>query len=93
MRSLKFSVLDALDDLRQVPKIDGASYRLILSGLIDRRTPWTLQELYQLRCTRKPSSPSRFPTRSWRPATVIRSSCAFQLNLGSRIQNGSRRFS
>jgi len=32
----------------QVPKIDGASYRLILSGLIDRRTPWTLQELYQL---------------------------------------------
>jgi DMSO/TMAO reductase YedYZ molybdopterin-dependent catalytic subunit len=32
----------------QVPKIDGASYGLILSGLIDRRTPWTLQELYQL---------------------------------------------
>jgi DMSO/TMAO reductase YedYZ molybdopterin-dependent catalytic subunit len=32
----------------QIPKIDGASYRLNLSGLIDRRTAWTLQDLYQL---------------------------------------------
>src|SRR5438270_11503341 len=26
----------------QIPKIDGASYKLNLSGLIDRRRPWTL---------------------------------------------------
>ena len=32
----------------QIPKIDGASYKLNLSGLVDRRTPWTLRELYQL---------------------------------------------
>ena len=32
----------------QIPKIDGASYKLNLSGLVDRRTPWTLPELYQL---------------------------------------------
>src|SRR5260370_24379015 len=32
----------------QIPEIDGASYKLNLSGLIDRRTPWTLPELYQL---------------------------------------------
>jgi DMSO/TMAO reductase YedYZ molybdopterin-dependent catalytic subunit len=33
---------------KQIPKIDGASYRLNLSGLIDRRTAWTLPDLYQL---------------------------------------------
>src|SRR4029453_8988722 len=27
----------------QIPKIDGATYRLNLSGLIDSRRPWTLQ--------------------------------------------------
>src|SRR5437899_8438862 len=32
----------------QIPKIDGARYKLNLSGLVDRRTPWTLPELYQL---------------------------------------------
>jgi DMSO/TMAO reductase YedYZ molybdopterin-dependent catalytic subunit len=32
----------------QIPKIDGASYRLDLSGLIDSRKPWTLPELYAL---------------------------------------------
>ena len=32
----------------QIPKIDGANYKLNLSGLVGRRTPWTLQELYQL---------------------------------------------
>ena len=32
----------------QIPKIDGVSYKLNLSGLVDRRTPWTLQDLYQL---------------------------------------------
>ena len=32
----------------QIPTIDGASYKLNLSGLVDRRTPWTLQDLYQL---------------------------------------------
>src|SRR5260221_10697067 len=32
----------------QIPKIDGASFKLNLSGLIDRRAAWTLPELYQL---------------------------------------------
>jgi len=32
----------------QNPKIDGASYRLNLSGLVDSRKPWTLDELYAL---------------------------------------------
>ena len=32
----------------QVPNIDGDTYKLGLSGLIERRKPWTLQELYQL---------------------------------------------
>lgn len=32
----------------QIPKIDGGSYKLDLSGLIDRRRPWTLPELYAL---------------------------------------------
>src|ERR1700745_4342176 len=32
----------------QIPKIDSASYKLTLSGLIDHRTAWTLQDLYQL---------------------------------------------
>jgi DMSO/TMAO reductase YedYZ molybdopterin-dependent catalytic subunit len=32
----------------QIPKIDGASYKLDLSGLIDSRKPWTLPELYAL---------------------------------------------
>src|SRR5260221_4963593 len=30
------------------PKIDGTSYKLDLSGLIDRRAAWTLQDLYRL---------------------------------------------
>jgi DMSO/TMAO reductase YedYZ molybdopterin-dependent catalytic subunit len=29
----------------QVPKVDGASYQLNLSGLVDSRKPWTLDEL------------------------------------------------
>src|ERR1700687_3876225 len=32
----------------QVPKIDGASWKLNLSGLIDSRKPWTLPELHAL---------------------------------------------
>jgi DMSO/TMAO reductase YedYZ molybdopterin-dependent catalytic subunit len=32
----------------QIPKIDGESFKLNLSGLVDRRAPWTLHELYQL---------------------------------------------
>jgi DMSO/TMAO reductase YedYZ molybdopterin-dependent catalytic subunit len=32
----------------QVPKIDGSTYKLNLSGLVERRTAWSLQELYQL---------------------------------------------
>jgi DMSO/TMAO reductase YedYZ molybdopterin-dependent catalytic subunit len=32
----------------QIPKIDGSTYKLNLSGLIERRAAWRLQELYQL---------------------------------------------
>ena len=32
----------------QIPKIDGETFKLGLSGLIDSRKPWTLRELYQL---------------------------------------------
>jgi len=32
----------------QVPKIDGATWKLNLSGLIDSRKPWTLPELHAL---------------------------------------------
>jgi DMSO/TMAO reductase YedYZ molybdopterin-dependent catalytic subunit len=31
-----------------IPKIDGGSFKLNLSGLIDNRRPWTLDELYAL---------------------------------------------
>jgi hypothetical protein len=133
----------------QIPKIDGASYRLNLSGLVDSRKPWTLDELYALpqesQVTRHvcvegwsmigkwtgvpfrtflqrigadstakyvgfecadgyyssidmasalhPQTflTSRFPTRFWRRATAIRSSCASRPSSASRIRNGSRR--
>jgi DMSO/TMAO reductase YedYZ molybdopterin-dependent catalytic subunit len=32
----------------QIPKIDGETFKLNLSGLVDSRRPWTLRELYQL---------------------------------------------
>jgi DMSO/TMAO reductase YedYZ molybdopterin-dependent catalytic subunit len=32
----------------QIPKTDGDSYKLNLSGLVDSRKPWTLQDLYAL---------------------------------------------
>jgi DMSO/TMAO reductase YedYZ molybdopterin-dependent catalytic subunit len=32
----------------QIPQIDGAAYKLGLSGLIDNRKPWTLPELHAL---------------------------------------------
>jgi len=32
----------------QIPKIDGETFKLDLSGLIDSRKPWKLRELYQL---------------------------------------------
>src|SRR5262245_66296346 len=32
----------------QIPKIDGETYKLGLSGLIEDRRPWTLQEFYRL---------------------------------------------
>jgi DMSO/TMAO reductase YedYZ molybdopterin-dependent catalytic subunit len=32
----------------QIPRIDGTTYRLDLSGLIERRAAWTLEELYRL---------------------------------------------
>jgi DMSO/TMAO reductase YedYZ molybdopterin-dependent catalytic subunit len=31
-----------------IPRIDGTTYRLNLSGLIERRASWTLEELYRL---------------------------------------------
>jgi DMSO/TMAO reductase YedYZ molybdopterin-dependent catalytic subunit len=34
--------------LSQIPKIDGETFKLDLSGLIDSRKPWTLRDLYQL---------------------------------------------
>jgi DMSO/TMAO reductase YedYZ molybdopterin-dependent catalytic subunit len=34
--------------LSQIPKIDGETFKLDLSGLIDSRQPWTLRDLYQL---------------------------------------------
>ena len=33
---------------QQIPKIDGASFKLNLSGLIESRRPWTLAELHAL---------------------------------------------
>jgi DMSO/TMAO reductase YedYZ molybdopterin-dependent catalytic subunit len=47
---------DAVKDFRfnayygqsQIPKIDGETFKLNLSGLIDSRKPWTLPELYSL---------------------------------------------
>ena len=32
----------------QIPKIDGETFKLNLSGLVDTRKPWMLRELYQL---------------------------------------------
>jgi DMSO/TMAO reductase YedYZ molybdopterin-dependent catalytic subunit len=37
----------------QIPKIDGDSYKLNLSGLVDSRRPWTLQDLYRFRRNRR----------------------------------------
>jgi DMSO/TMAO reductase YedYZ molybdopterin-dependent catalytic subunit len=30
------------------PQVDGASYRLMVGGLIENKSPWTLEQLYQL---------------------------------------------
>jgi DMSO/TMAO reductase YedYZ molybdopterin-dependent catalytic subunit len=30
------------------PQVDGASYRLVVGGRIENKTPWTLEQLYQL---------------------------------------------
>jgi DMSO/TMAO reductase YedYZ molybdopterin-dependent catalytic subunit len=51
-----YSEADAVKDFRynayfgedKVPNIDGASYKLILSGLVENRRPWSLPELYAL---------------------------------------------
>src|SRR5262245_43390303 len=51
-----YAEADAVKDFRfnayygenQVPKIDGGSYRLVLSGLVDNRKPWSLSDLYAL---------------------------------------------
>jgi len=39
---------NAYYDEDNVPKLDGASYRLILSGLVENRKPWSLPDLYAL---------------------------------------------
>jgi len=51
-----YSEAEAVKDFRfnayydedKVPRIDGERFKLILSGLIDSRRPWTLPELYAL---------------------------------------------
>jgi len=51
-----YSEAEAVKDFRynayfgedKVPKIDGGTYKLILSGLVESRRPWTLSELYSL---------------------------------------------
>jgi len=47
-RAVKDFRYNAYFGQNQIPKIDGASYKLNLAGLIDRRNAWTLPELYQL---------------------------------------------
>jgi DMSO/TMAO reductase YedYZ molybdopterin-dependent catalytic subunit len=47
-RAVKDFRYNAYYGASQVPNIDGATYKLNLSGLIERRKPWTLPELYQL---------------------------------------------
>ena len=32
----------------EVPLIDGSAYKLELAGMVERKTPWTLRELYAL---------------------------------------------
>jgi DMSO/TMAO reductase YedYZ molybdopterin-dependent catalytic subunit len=51
-----YSEAEAVKDFRynayygedKVPNIDGGSYKLILSGLVENRTPWSLADLYAL---------------------------------------------
>jgi DMSO/TMAO reductase YedYZ molybdopterin-dependent catalytic subunit len=47
-RAVKDFRYNAYYGASKVPNIDGATYKLNLSGLIERRKPWTLPELYQL---------------------------------------------
>jgi len=39
---------NAYYSMAKVPRVDGASYRLEVSGLVRERKPWTLPELYAL---------------------------------------------
>jgi DMSO/TMAO reductase YedYZ molybdopterin-dependent catalytic subunit len=39
---------NAYYSLDEAPEVDGASYRLEVSGLVENRNPWTLAELYAL---------------------------------------------
>jgi DMSO/TMAO reductase YedYZ molybdopterin-dependent catalytic subunit len=47
-RAIKDFRYNAYFGQSQVPKVDGASYKLNLSGLVGSRKPWTLDELYAL---------------------------------------------
>jgi DMSO/TMAO reductase YedYZ molybdopterin-dependent catalytic subunit len=47
-RAVKDFRFNAYYGASQIPKIDGATWKLNLSGLIERRKPWTLPELYAL---------------------------------------------
>ena len=58
-RAVKDFRYNAYYGASQIPKIDGATYKLNLAGLIDSRKPWTLQELYQLPQEQPPLDPPR----------------------------------
>ena len=45
VKDFRFNAYYSEDD---VPEVDGGSFRLGLSGLIEHRKPWTLEELYAL---------------------------------------------
>jgi DMSO/TMAO reductase YedYZ molybdopterin-dependent catalytic subunit len=45
VKDFRFNAYYSEDD---APELDGASYKLGLSGLIERRAPWTLEQLYAL---------------------------------------------
>jgi DMSO/TMAO reductase YedYZ molybdopterin-dependent catalytic subunit len=47
-RAIKDFRYNAYFGQSQVPKVDGVSYKLNLSGLVGSRKPWTLDELYAL---------------------------------------------
>ena len=55
---------NAYYDEDEAPVVDGASYKLEISGLVDNKKPWTLDELHACTCRRP--SPAPRPRRSRR---------------------------